>query len=72
MHVKLLSAGVASLTMLVFAAASEPAQAHGHAGHGYAGRSGWSPHFSSVRQFSSSRHFLVRHFRHHRRFAFVG
>jgi hypothetical protein len=71
MHVKLLPSSLAALAMLVFAAASEPAQARDHSSHGYGGSSGWSPHFTSVRQFSGSRHFIVRHFRHHRRFALV-
>jgi hypothetical protein len=68
---KLLASGVAALALLALASASAPANAHGHGGHGHGG-SGSAPYSSAVRQFSSPGHVGVHHFRHHRRFAFVG
>ena len=77
MNWKLAAFGMAALAMLAFGSVSDPVQARGHGGHGghghHMGAGGWAPRFSSVRQFSGPRHFVVRHhFRHHRRFAFVG
>lgn len=73
MNLKLVASGLAALAMLAFASASEPAQARGRGGHGHhMGAGGWAPRFSSARQFSSPRRFVVRrHFRHHRRFVGV-
>ena len=72
MHLKHVASGVAALAMLGLASTSEPALAHGHSGHGHPGGGGWAPHHSAVRAFSDPRHFAPHHFRHHRRFAFVG
>ena len=72
MHLKHVASGVATLAMLGLASASEPALARGHSGHGHPGGGGWAPHSSAVRAFSGPHHFAFHHFRHHRRFAFVG
>ncbi len=82
---KLIGHGAAALTMLAFAAASEPAQARGHMGGGFGHMGGGfghmgggfasRPHFSSFEHFSAPRHFFPNRFHHrrfHNRFAFVG
>jgi len=70
MQLKHVACGVAALAMLSLASASEPALARGHGAHGHPG--GWAPHYSAFRAFPRPRHFAFDHFRHHRRFAFVG
>jgi hypothetical protein len=68
MQLKHVASGVAALAMLALASAP----GLGHSGHGHPGGGGWAPHHSVVRSFSNPRHLEFHHFRHHRRFAFVG
>ena len=70
MQIKHVASGVAALAMLGLAGVSEPASAHGHSGHGHPGGGGW-PHHSAA--FAGPHHMAFHHhFRHHRRFVFVG
>src|SRR5438552_1021851 len=77
MSLKLLGSAVAALAILAFTAASEPAHARGHGGHGgghghVGARMGGGAPSSGVRHFSAPRHFAPHHFRHHRRSVVVG
>jgi hypothetical protein len=53
---------LAAIAVAALASAAQPAEARSH----HHGAGGWAPHFAKAP------HFAFHHFRHHRRFAFVG
>src|SRR5262249_33205248 len=55
-------AGLAAIAVAALVGAAQPAEARSH----HHGAGGWAPHFAKAPPFA------FRHFRHHRRFAFVG
>jgi hypothetical protein len=68
MHRRSWACGLAAAGMLALAGVSQPAEAR----HRHGAGGGWAPHFASGPHYWGPRHFAFRHFRHHRRFAFVG
>jgi hypothetical protein len=69
MRVRTLTFTLAALATVAVAGASGPAAAR-PGGYAWGGH-GWSPHLAHVHAFAGPRHFALRRFHHHRRFAFI-